>query len=132
MFAHFRSKYHFDNLISRLLQVHCLAKPEIFHIFDMDSNGAVDYYEFLAVLSSFREVIGQGDQANQEQISKYYFEMFDIDRNEEISRVEFLASIKQVHTKYLQKYHSLLSLFVSFVLFNSWILRLFSSLLHSS
>ena len=74
--------------------MHCFAKPEIFEIFDMDGNGKVDYYEFLAVLSSFREVISSGDQ---EQISKYYFEMFDVDGNEEISRIEFLASIKQVH-----------------------------------
>ena len=73
------------------------AKEEIFKAFDLDHSGLVSYYEFLTVLTSFREVV---DPDDTHSICKFYFEMFDEDGNEEISREEFYLALKQLLLDY--------------------------------
>jgi Ca2+-binding EF-hand superfamily protein len=61
----------------------------------VDHSGTVDYFEFLALLSTFREDTSGGSES-EHKMSKYYFEIFDYDGNEEISRKEFHAVLTQM------------------------------------
>lgn len=53
------------------------ATPHVFHIFDTDGNGSVDYREFITTLATFR--------GNDQETWRLYFDMFDIDGSGEIS-----------------------------------------------
>ena len=74
-----------------------LANQEIFEAFDLDRSGLVSYYEFLTVLTSFREIVDPNDT---HQICKFYFEMFDEDGSDDISREEFHLSLQQLLVDY--------------------------------
>lgn len=80
----------------RILNEHSvpqLALPEIYEAFDLDNDKSVSYYEFLTILTSFREIV---DQDDTHSICKFYFEMFDVDASEDISRDEFHQALKQL------------------------------------
>jgi len=71
---------------------------EVFHIFDLDDGGSVDYFEFLSVLAPYREDLIGGDV--NEHTCRLYFDMFDHDMSGEISREEFHAAVTQILVDY--------------------------------
>lgn len=89
---------------SRILtenKFHQFVHPEIYSVFDLDGNGTISYFEFLLVLMSFKENVG--DEGEGHHQCKALFEIFDKDESEFVSRDEFKDLVTHLLTDKLNE-----------------------------
>ncbi len=71
-------------------QLQPFATRDIFHVFDIDSNDKIDYFEFMLNLASLR-VDNKSEHLEEE--ANMYFDIFDMNKDGTIQREEFASVI---------------------------------------
>lgn len=62
-----------------------LAQPHIFHIFDTNGDGLINYHDFITTLSAFKHCNSNNPNECDKSTLKLYFDLFDIEGKGEIT-----------------------------------------------